>query len=608
MLNPSDLKSQLRRVFALYDVHDRRKFKFVALAQLVVSLLDLFAIAMIGALSALTVISIQSKSPGNRVSTILDFANMSQLSFRAQVSILAMIAVIAMVLRSFLSVYINKRIMYFISIRTAAISGHLTKKLLNQSLYEIKSVSTQQRVFELTTSISAVGVGVVSPLLQTLGDLALLLVLVIGLLSVDSLMTLFAFTVFTSIAMVGYFYTQRKIGDSGEKNTELSISSSEKIVGLIEMFREFYLRNSLNQAVKKFEEERVLLAKHATNLNFYPSIPKYFLETSILLTFLSLGAFQFSRLDASNSISTLAIFLAAASRIAPAVLRIQQSIAGIRNNIQLAIPAIKLSETLSETMIERKDTRKELSGGKETNNKFDLSVKVVDFRFEGNSKFRLENIVFEVPEGKTLAIAGPSGSGKSTLVDLMLGFLEPQESIVRIGNQSAIEFIRGNPGAVGYVPQSIPILNASISENISLSCKSDEAQIWRALKQADLSDFVKSLPKGLLTIIGDHGIKVSGGQRQRIGLARALYTAPKLLVLDEATSALDAVTEKNITDSLSSLRGHVTTIIIAHRLSTVREADVIVYLEDGKSLASGNFQEIRKLAPNFDSQAKLLGL
>ena len=603
------ITSQIERVIALYSPADRRKIKFVAFAQVLLSFLDLFAIAMIGALSALTVMSIQSKTPGDRVSSLLEIAQLSNFSFRIQIAILAVIAVFAMILRSFISISINKRIVYFLSIRTARISSKLTNRLMKETLFMIRSESTQQRVFELTSSISAIGVGILGPLLQTLGDIALLFVLIVGLLSVDTFMTLLAFTVFSSIAVIGYVFTQKKIGESARKNTELSISSSEKIISLIEMYREHYLRDSISQAIEKFEDERISLAKHSTNLNFYPSIPKYFLETSIFITVLVLGAFQFSRLDASNSISTLAIFLAAASRIAPASLRIQQSIVGIRNNIELALPAILLSEYLEKSQSDRVQQRFYESELHKTELKnYDLSVSVMNFTFQEDSEFSLKDISFEVPTGETLAIVGPSGAGKSTLVDLILGFLDPQESTIKIGNYSVIDLIKSNPGVIGYVPQAIPVLNGSISENVSLSLESNEKLIWSALKQAQLTEYVQSLPNGLATVIGERGIKLSGGQRQRIGLARALYTAPKLLIMDEATSALDSVTEENISESLKELHGDITTIVIAHRLSTVRNADNIIYLEKGRCLAMGNFQEIREKVPNFDKQAKLMGL
>lgn len=605
----NSLLKQLNRIFQLYTVKDRRKLKVVGTAQVVLSLLDLFGVAMIGALGALTVMGIQSRSPGVRVSAFLEFVHLNNFSFRTQAAILATIAVFAMVLKSMLSVYLNKKILFFIAFRTAKISGHLASRLMNEPLSKIKSESTQQRLFELTSGISAIGVGVIGPALQTLGDISLLLILVIGLLSVDLYMTLLAFVIFSSIASLGYLFTRKFIGESAKLNTVYSISSSEKLVNLITMYREYYLRDTLNTVIKRFEEERIVLARHASSLNFYPSVPKYFLETSIFVTVLALGAFQFSRLDAPNAISTLAIFLVAASRIAPASLRIQQSLVGIRNNIDMAIPAIELNEALSSNAENSKLTETHFeSHFNPLDTRYDMSVNIKKFNFDLNSNFNLQNIVFDVPQGSSVAIVGPSGSGKSTLVDLMLGFLKSQDCEILLGNQSLISAIKLKPGIIGYVPQEIPILNGTISENVSLANHLDVQQILEVLTQSELLEFVESLPNGVSTIIGERGIHLSGGQRQRIGLARALYTKPRVLFMDEATSALDAITEANIAETLKSLRGKVSTIVVAHRLSTVRSADKILYLEDGRCVAIGSFDEIRLQVPNFDQQAKLMGL
>ena len=604
-----NLSEQLNRILGLYSEKDRGKLRLVAAAQVTLSLLDLFGVAMIGALGALTVMGIQSRPPGPRVSAFLEFIHLDGYSFRTQAALLATVAVIAMVLKSLLSVYLNKRILTFIALRTARISGNLAKRLMDQPLNEIKSQSTQQRLFELTSGVSAIGVGIVGPTLQTLGDLSLMLILVGGLFFVDGLMTILAFVIFGSIASLGYYITRKNIGQSALLNTKFSISSSEMIVSLISMYREYYLRDSLKNVIKDFEGERIELAKHSSKLNFYPSVPKYFLETSIFITVLFLGAFQFSRLDASNAISTLAIFLAAASRIAPASLRIQQSIVGIRNNIDMALPAIELNELLHEA---KESTAvlpaAQVSPDIKFDQSFDISVNVRKFRFESDSKFELREILFNVPEGSSLAIVGPSGSGKSTLVDLMLGFLSPQDSFISVGGQTVGSLVKQFPGLFGYVPQEIPILNGSIAENIALANSINMDDIFDVIAMSDLQSFVESLPNGISTEIGDRGMNLSGGQRQRIGLARAFYAKPKILFMDEATSALDSMTEANIAESLKLLHGKVSTIIVAHRLSTVRSADQIVYLEGGRALAIGSFDAVRAQVPNFDKQAQLMGL
>ena len=167
------------------------------------------------------------------------------------------------------------------------------------------------------------------------------------------------------------------------------------------------------------------------------------------------------------------------------------------------------------------------------------------------------------------------------------------------------------PGAISYVPQDINIFDGTVRTNVSLGYSKDLASdemVWEAVNFAELGDVVKKLPNGLDTEIGERGIKLSGGQRQRLGIARALFSKPQLLVLDEATSSLDSETEQRISKAIQNLQGKVTVVIIAHRLSTVREADHVYYLEDGKIKASGSFEVVRKMSPGFDQQAKLLGL
>ena len=167
------------------------------------------------------------------------------------------------------------------------------------------------------------------------------------------------------------------------------------------------------------------------------------------------------------------------------------------------------------------------------------------------------------------------------------------------------------PGSVSYVPQDVSISNGTIRENVSLGYPAavvDDEHVWNCLRAAELEDFVKNLPKQLDSRVGERGTSLSGGQRQRLGIARALFTNPLLLVLDEATSALDGETEANIAETLVQLRGKATVIMIAHRLSTIMNADCVYFLENGTLKARGSFEEVRKLVPEFEKQAQIMGL
>jgi ABC-type multidrug transport system fused ATPase/permease subunit len=240
-----------------------------------------------------------------------------------------------------------------------------------------------------------------------------------------------------------------------------------------------------------------------------------------------------------------------------------------------------------------------------------IEFRDVSFTYPGAEKSALENVSFTAPAFSMIAIAGASGSGKSTMVDLLLGMNEPDSGSIELGGHMPRTVRVEWPGILGYVPQSVYAADRTLAENVALGFDRediDEAQVWKALEQAQLDVLVKSWPEQLETKMGDLGSRMSGGQQQRLGLARSLYTEPSILVLDEATSALDAETEAAITSTLESLRTKMTLVVIAHRLSTVQKADQVLLLEEGSCLGSGTFTEMRNRFPQFDRQAKLLGL
>ena len=214
-------------------------------------------------------------------------------------------------------------------------------------------------------------------------------------------------------------------------------------------------------------------------------------------------------------------------------------------------------------------------------------------------------------EQREILVFGETGSGKSTLVDLILGVMPDLKNSIRISGLSPTDSIKKWPGAIGYVPQDVSIVPGSILENIALGFGKHDIEVERveaACKLAKLDDFIKSLSEGVNTYISEKGNNLSGGQKQRLGIARAIYTNPSILILDEATSSLDSQTEAIFTENLMSLKNKVTMIVVAHRLSTIRQCDRLIYIEQGRILSTGSFEDVRRVVPNFEIQAKLLGL
>ena len=281
--------------------------------------------------------------------------------------------------------------------------------------------------------------------------------------------------------------------------------------------------------------------------------------------------------DITTIMPTLGLFSVAAFRLMPSVNRVL----GAAQSMRFALPAIKtLQDELSlpapepaqrEAVIEFK-TRIELND--------------VSYRYAGASGLALDGLSMKIRKGESVGFVGPSGSGKSTLVDVILGLLTPIEGTVSVDEKDIQQGLRAWQDQIGYVPQSIYLTDDTLSRNVAFGLSRDQIDneaVVRAVKAAQLEEFVASLPDGLETVVGERGTRLSGGQRQRIGIARALYHDPQVLVLDEATSALDTATERGVMEAIYALHGSKTILVVAHRLSTVEHCDRLFRLEHGKT-------------------------
>ena len=598
------------RSFQIFPKRDQQKIWLVLLIQIFLGALDLVAVVIIGLLGSLTITGVGSKNPGDRVIALLDLFNLTGKQIQYQVTVLGIIAASLLTFKTLASLYFSRKTLYFLSRRGAQMSKALLSQLLTKNLLVIQSRTVQETLYALTQGVSTITVGVIGAIVYLVSDVSLLLILMAGLFVADTVIALSTLIIFSLVAFILYRLMKHKVKHIGGKQAEYSIESSQRITEVIHSYRELVVKDRREYYASQIGDFRLKLADSTAELSFMQNISKYAIEMTVVIGGLLIAGIQFATQTASHAIAVLAIFLAASTRIAPAVLRIQQGLLQIRGSVAIATPTLSLIESLGKP-----DSYK---GYKESDIDFEhngfeatINVQNVSFSYPETSTNVLDKVSFDVAAGSVVAIVGSSGAGKTTLVDIILGILEPIEGKVEISGSAPAAAIKKWPGAIGYVTQDVTIINGSVLENVAMGYQVNEqteGPAREALAVAQLDLLVDNLAQGIHSQVGDRGTKFSGGQRQRLGIARAMFTKPLLMVLDEATSSLDGETEAVVSDAIQAMKGKSTILMIAHRLSTVRQADSVIYLSGGKIVAQGTFEEVRRAVPDFDKQAQLMGL
>jgi ABC-type multidrug transport system fused ATPase/permease subunit len=583
--------------------------------------LDLLGVLLLGVVTALSVASVTGSQIPSAASLAIESIGILEMRETQLVLWLALAAGMLLILKSALNVFLTRRVLRFLANRQALVSTQLASELLARPLVDVQERSSQETAYALSNGVTAATLTVLGQAVVALTEVTLLTVLAVGLLIISPVVTIFSVLFFFSVAMILQRYLSGWAGRMGKRYSDLEIASYASIQEAMRAYRETKVSGRRSLYTQRFSELRWETSLLQSDLQLMGLIPKYVFEIALVVGAGLLALSQFMTKDTAAAVAVIAVFLAAGSRVVPSMLRLQSAALTIKSAAGQAAPTFLLASTLRASRtpgievveVELRDAEKLREAIALGYPEFKPSVIVaeVTFSYPGSPTAALKGVTFSLKAGHSLALVGPTGAGKSTIADLILGVCVPDTGEVLINGVSPGQAVRAWPGGLAYVPQEVAISNGSIRSNVALGFPRDSVDdewVWEALRRARLDDYLRDMRHGLDTVVGEDGMRLSGGQRQRLGVARALYSSPRLLVLDEATSALDSETERAISDMLKGLRGEVTTITVAHRLATIRECDSVLYIEAGCVGASGSFDDVRRAVPNFNRQAQLLGL
>lgn len=478
--------------------------------------------------------------------------------------------------------------------------------LLRGSLASVKRYSKAELQFALTGSSTYAFTGLMNNVASLIAEGFLLVVITASFFLVNPVAAVFALVYFAVVVLVIQVFIGRSLKRAGQEAVGGTVETINVISDTLDAFREISVLQKQPLFIDRIATSRARIARSGATMTFLAGMPRYVVETALILGVVILVAQQFLAGELASGLVTVGVFLAGGVRMMASLLPLQSAVSNMKGNVEQAATALDL-------LVQVRDAASAASpvgaASVPDNQALGLDVSAVSYAYPGNDSDTVRDVTVHVAPGSYAAIIGPSGAGKTTIVDLVLGLIEPRDGTVEVNGVDPRIVRELAPGMIAYVPQKPGLVSGTIAENIALGVEPadiDMAGVDRAIDAAFLREFIDSLPDGANTSVGKQVDSLSGGQIQRIGVARALYSRPRLLVLDEATSGLDASSEAFISSSLRAMHGEVTVIVIAHRLSTVQHADVVYVVEGGRITATGDFASVARDVPMVAEYVRLM--
>ncbi|WP_413307852.1 ABC transporter ATP-binding protein [Bacillus sp. 1P10SD] len=587
------MKDSVRKIILLFNKREKRKMLALLLMMIIAAFLE-----TLGITSIVPFVGIVTNPE-----TIHKQKNLSFLYSYFHFSSDTNFIIFSVILLLFVFIFKNIYLLFFQYAQNKVILNQqvkLSSRLFEEYLKKPYTFHIQRNTAELLRNVNGevprVFQGIILSAFQLLTELLVIVFILSILIITQPIATVTASILLSSSVILFFRFFRQKISELGKEQQVVSGAMIKWVNQGLGASKEIKVSGKEKFFINAYSNQSSINVKNNIFMSLLGQVPRYFIETMlVIIVLITMLIIIIQGTDSSNLISTMALFAMAAFRLMPSISRVVSLLTSIR----YSQPA--LTVVFDDLYMNREDNPNTdeysrfdsvnlaLNRKKSFNN--EISLNQVFFRYPNQKEYSLKDISLTIPIGQAVAFIGESGAGKTTIVDIILGLFRPEKGRISVDGKDLIDQQALWQKKIGYIPQSIFLSDDTIRANVAFGLEIDEINdqdVWRALEEAQLREFVESLPEKLETKVGERGVRLSGGQRQRIGIARALYHNPEIIFMDEATSALDNETEREIMKAIDGLKGEKTLIIIAHRLSTIENCDIVYKVSKGRLVSTKN--------------------
>ncbi len=591
----------LKQLFLLLSSEQRKKFYILQFLVVISAVMEIVSIASI--IPFMTLVGDMSLLQQD--TTISELYKLSGISPESQFVFLLGIGVLVIfMISSIISMFTLWSLFMFANKTGTDMGNRLYNHYLRQDWLFHANGSSAQLTKKISTETSRVTSQVLMPLMQMNARIVLALLMSVSITLYDPQVALMGLSAFA----IGYFMIFRLVKSRLKQNGEAISKVNEQRFRLMNEgfggIKDVLLFGRNNDFIKRFSQAGDTFAYSQGTNQSLAQVPRYMVELVAFGFMIMLVLYLIATHDGNLGLilPVLTVYTLAGFRLLPAFQQIFACLANIKGNISAF-------ESIHQDLVDsiQTESKTQSSGQGFLDLKNEISLKDITFTYPGRSKPALTQLSMSIPAHSVIGIVGASGSGKSTLIDILLGLINPHQGELKIDGKTINDSNRRSwQNTIGFVAQSIFLSEGTIAENVAFGIPKDDInlnQVELTLELSNLMPLIKSLEDGIHTKVGERGVQLSGGQRQRIGIARALYHKAEVLVFDEATSSLDGITEKMVMEAIHDFSGQKTIVLIAHRLKTVQKCDQIFFLDKGKVIDQGTYEELIKKNKYFKNMA-----